>query len=115
MNPRKKIRITLAVLAVITTLTLGLLAPDPDMRTFHNLVVGLFCLSAAVTFTTVVALIPSVPDPRNRFRRRRDDIGDDEAPASTPDTPQTYTGYGHPMLTRPMPGASDLRSGDQSS
>lgn len=112
MNPRKRVQTTLAVLALVTTLTLGLMAPDPRMRVVYNLVVGFFCLSAAVTFASIVVLIPSVPDPRNRLRRRRDDLGDDET-FSPPSTPQTYTGYGHPILTRPVPNASDTSSGGQ--
>ena len=113
MSSRKKIRITLAGLAVLTTMTLGLMAPDPRMRTTYNLIVGFFCLSAAVTFTTLVALIPSPPDPRNLLRRRRDDFSDDEPPPPA-DPPQTFTGYRHPILTRPAPDSSDITTDNRS-
>ena len=92
---------------MLTTLTLGLMTPDPQMRTAYNLVFGFFCLSAAVTLTTVIALIPSPPDPRNFLRRRRNDISDDESSSPTTASPQTFTGSGHPILTRPLADSSD--------
>ena len=93
------------MLSVAVALALGTISPSMVSFEFYNAIILAFCLSLAVAFATTVALIPAPRDPRTPRRYRDQDDIDDDTPQDKP--VERFTGYAHPMFTRPLPEPKD--------
>ncbi len=90
---------------MITALTLGGITPSAIPKEFYNALIITFSLSIAVAFATTVALIPAPSDLRIPRRYRDQDDSDDDTPEDKPI--ERFTGYSHPVFTRPLPEPKD--------
>jgi len=96
----KRMKAGLAAALGLITLALGLVTPDPTPSAGSNALIAAFSLFLLMALATILALIPAPRDPRQRLLRRlrwTREEPDEEMP-----TPK-YTGYGHPIFTRPLP------------
>ena len=68
-NSNKAVRILVLILALVVMLALGLTTPSAQATGLSRLVVSAFTLSLGIVLVTVIALMPSPMDPRERVRR----------------------------------------------
>ena len=71
-------RIALAAVALVVTLSLGVITPDSVATLSSRIIVSAFAFSFAFALVTILAAIPSPADPRETPRRLREDSEEDK-------------------------------------
>ena len=107
-----RVRIIVALASVAAAVGLGILTPDPTPGAASNAIIGGFTVALMMAMATVFAMIPGPPDPRklllSRALRRGNQPEDSVEPGRR--EAEKFTGFGHPVFTRPLPATDDTAS-----
>ncbi len=106
VSPYSRVRVLVALFSVAATVGLGLIAPDPNPSAASSAILVGFAFSMAMAMATVFAMIPTPPDPRRILLARvfrRDRVTESEDGQGNGGGRVGYTGFGHPIFTRPLP------------
>ncbi len=109
-SPFNRARVVVALFSVAATVGLGLLTPGPNPSAASNAIIGGFTVALMMAMATVFAMIPAPPDPRRLLLARvfrRDRHTENEEDRDKGGSAVRYTGFGHPIFTRPLPVPDD--------
>ena len=65
----KAVRVSVLILALVAMLALGITTPSANATALSRLVVGAFTFSLGIVLVSIIALMPSPMDSRDRVRR----------------------------------------------
>ena len=85
----RNMRLFIVAVSLALTAALGAMTPNPSPAGGERLIIFGFVLSIAMAFVTLVAMIPSPPDPRRLFLRRHRLTRLDDGPSDGSD-PSSY-------------------------
>lgn len=88
----KAVRISVLLLALVAMLALGITTPSVNATALSRLVVSAFTFSLGIVLVSIIGLMPSPMDPRDRVRRTFLGIGREsqaEEPDATPAGPDS--------------------------
>ena len=104
-----RVRLVVALFSVAAAVGLGLLTPDPRPSGASNAIFLGFTAALMVAMASVFAMIPGPPDARRLLRARmsRRSSQSEDSPGTEPPEAERYTGFGHPVFTRPLPAPDD--------
>ena len=108
-NPFSRVRVVVALFSVAAAFGLGLLAPEPSPGAGTNAIIVGFTAALMMAMASVFAMIPAPPDARRLLRARmlRRSSRPEDGPVSERREAERYTGFGHPVFTRPLPAPED--------
>ena len=109
-SPFNRARVVVALSSVAAAVGLGLLTPGPNPSAASNAIIVGFTISVMMAMATVFAMIPAPPDARRLLRAqvfRRDRHMESEEEQDEGGSVVRYTGFGHPIFTRPLPVTDD--------
>ncbi len=92
----RNMRLLIVAVSLALAAALGAMTPDPSPAGGERLIIFGFVLSIAMAFVTVVAMIPSPPDPRRLFLRRHRLTRLDDGPRDGSDP----SGHGESVFDR---------------
>ncbi|MCH8061812.1 MAG: hypothetical protein IH861_04855 [Chloroflexi bacterium] len=108
-NPFSRVRVIVALFSVAAAVGLGLLTPDPRPSAASNAIILGFTVALMMAMATVFAMIPAPPDARRLLRARvfRRSSQPENGSDAERRQAERYTGFGHPVFTRPLPAPDD--------
>ncbi|MCI0440875.1 MAG: hypothetical protein L0177_17350 [Chloroflexi bacterium] len=92
----RNMRLLIVAVSLALAAALGAMTPNPSPAGGERLIIFGFVLSIALAFVTVVAMIPSPPDPRRLFLRRHRLTRLDDGPRDGSDS----SDYGESVFDR---------------
>ena len=108
-NPFSRARIMVAIFSVAAVAGLGLPTPSSTPSAASSAIIVGFTVALMMAMATVFAMLPAPPDARRLLRARlfrrssRVETGSEAERREA----ERYTGFGHPVFTRPLPVLDD--------
>lgn len=108
-NTFSRVRVAVAFFSVAAAVGLGLLTPGPSPGATPSAIIVGFTAALMMAMASVFAMIPAPPDARRLLRARMFSRSSrpEDSPGSERREAERYTGFGHPVFTRPLSAPDD--------